>query len=387
LLAVVGAAGYYYYPQVTQGASKTEKGGEKPVAKRAGPAVPVVAAASRRGDLAIYLTGLGSVSAYNTVTIRTRIDGELIRVAFTEGQLVHEGDLLAEIDPRPFEAQLKQLEGMLARDTAQLENAKVDQKRYEQLSSQGVIARQQLDTQNANVHQFEGTIKADLGQIENIKLQLTYSHIHSRLTGRIGLRLMDQGNIVHASDPTGLATITQLQPIAVLFNLSQDNLPEVMRKTKDGQTLPVEAWDRDLKKKLAIGKLLTIDNTIDASTGTARFKAEFPNDDNSLFPNQFVNARLLLDTRRGAVIVPSAAIQRSPLTTFVYVVNADQTVEMRTVTPGPVEGDNASVDSGLKAGEIVVIDGVDKLQQGSKVEARIVGEAAKGKNEKKSGER
>jgi multidrug efflux system membrane fusion protein len=386
-VGLAGAAGYRYYPQVTQGASKGEKNGEKTVTKRPGQAVPVVAAASRRGDLSIYLTGLGSVTAYNTVTIRTRIDGELIKVAFTEGQLVHQGDLLAEIDPRPFEAQLNQIEGKLASDTAQLENARVDQKRYEQLSSQGVIARQQLDTQNANVHQYEGTIKSDMGQIENIKLQLVYSHIHSPITGRIGLRLMDQGNIVHATDATGLATITQLQPIAVLFNLAQDYLPEVMAKSRDGQSLPVEAWDRDLKKKLATGKLLTIDNTIDPSTGTARFKAEFPNDDSSLFPNQFVNARLLVDTRRGAVIVPAAAIQRSPTATFVYVVKDDQTVEMRNIVPGPVEGDNSSVESGLKAGEIVVIDGVDKLQQGSRVEARVVGEASKAKGSGKAGER
>jgi len=384
LLLVVAAAGAYrYYPQLTQGASKGDKGIEKAPAKKGGQVVPVVAATSHRSDLSIYLTGLGSVSAYNTVTIRSRIDGELIKVAFTEGQLVHEGDLLAEIDPRPYQAQLNQQEGQLARDTAQLENARLDQKRYEQLSSQGVIARQQLDTQTANVHQFEGTIKADQGMIENTKLNLTYSQIRARITGRIGLRLMDQGNIVHANDPTGLATITQLQPIAVLFNLAQDNLPEVMRKTSNGQTLPVEAWDRDLKKKLGVGKLLTIDNTIDPSTGTAKFKAEFANEDNALFPNQFVNARLLIDTRHGAVVVPAAAIQRSPLSTFVYVVKDDQTVEMRTVVPGPVEGDNASVDSGLKVGEIVVIDGVDKLQQGSKVEARVLGDA--GKSGKKTG--
>jgi multidrug efflux system membrane fusion protein len=384
LIGLAGAAGYRYYPQVTQGASKSEKGGEKASAKGKGQTVPVVASASRSGDLSIYLTGLGSVTAYNTVTIHSRVDGELIKVAFTEGQLVREGDLLAEIDPRPFEAQLSQLEGKLASDTAQLENSRLDQKRYEQLSTQGVIARQQLDTQNANVRQFEGTIKADQGMIDNIKLQLVYCHIHSPLTGRIGLRLMDQGNIVHAADVTGLATITQLQPIAVLFNLAQDYLPEVMKKWHDGQTLPVEAWDRDLKKKLATGKLLTIDNTIDPSTGTARFKAEFPNEDSSLFPNQFVNARLLVDTRHGSVIVPAAAIQRSPQTSFVYVVKDDQTVEMRTVVPGPVEGDNASVESGLKAGEIVVIDGVDKLQQGSKVEARVVGGASKAKGKPES---
>lgn len=386
-VGLAAAAGYRYFPQVTQGASKGEKGGEKPVSKRGGPIVPVVVAASRRGDLSLYLTGLGSVTAYNTVTIRTRIDGELINVAFTEGQIVHQGDLLAEIDPRPYEAQLNQIEGKLASDTAQLENARVDQRRYEQLSREGVIARQQLDTQNANVHQYEGTIKADQGMIENIKLQLVYSHIHSPITGRIGLRLMDQGNIVHATDATGLATITQLQPIAVLFNLAQDYLPEVMAKSRKGQNLLVEAWDRDLKKKLATGKLLTIDNTIDASTGTARFKAEFPNEDSSLFPNQFVNARLLVDTRRGVVIVPAAAIQRSPSATFVYVVREDQTVEMRNIVPGPAEGDNSSVESGLRPGEIVVIDGVDKLQQGSKVEARVVGEASKAQANRKAGER
>ena len=267
----------------------------------------------------------------------------------------------------------------MASDTAMLENSKLDQKRYEQLFAQGVISRQQLDTQNANARQYEGTIRADQGQIDNIKLQLEYSHILAPLTGRIGLRLVDQGNIVHVTDQTGLATITQLQPIAVLFNLAQDYLPEVMNKFHDGQNLPVEAWDRDIKKKLATGKLLTIDNTIDASTGTARFKAEFPNDDSSLFPNQFVNARLLVDTRRGAVIVPAATIQRSPTASFVYVVHDDQTVEMRNVMPGPVEGDNASVESGLKPGELVVIDGVDKLQQGSKVEARVVGESPKAK--------
>jgi membrane fusion protein, multidrug efflux system len=384
LIGLAGAAGYRYYPQVTQGASKSEKGGEKTAAKRAVQVVPVVAAASRRGDLSIYLTGLGSVTAYNTVTIRTRVDGELIKVAFTEGQLVRQGDLLAEIDPRTFEAQLNQTEGKLASDTAQLENARLDQKRYEQLSTQGVIARQQLDTQSASVRQYEGTIKTDQGMIENIKLQLIYCHIHAPLTGRIGLRLVDQGNIVHATDQTGLAAITQLQPIAVLFNLAQDYLPEVMKKWHDGQSLPVEAWDRDLKKKLAIGKLLTIDNAIDPSTGTARFKAEFPNEDSSLFPNQFVNARLLVDTRYGAVIVPAAAIQRSPTASFVYVVKDDQTVEMRNVVPGPVEGDNASLESGLKPGELVVIDGVDKLQQGSKVEARVVGEASKAKDSRKA---
>ena len=221
------------------------------------------------------------------------------------------------------------------RDQAQLENARLDQKRYETLSSQGVISRQQSDTQVATVHQFEGAIKADQGMIDNIKVQLVYCRINSPLTGRIGLRLVDRGNIVHATDATGLATVTQLQPIAVIFNLAQDFLPEVMKRYRAGQTLLVEAWDRDLRKKLATGKLLTVDNTIDMATGTARFKAEFPNEDDALFPNQFVNARLLVDTRHGMVIVPSAAVQHSPTSAFVYVVRAGDTVEMRTVVPGP----------------------------------------------------
>ena len=293
LLLVLGAAGYRYFPEVSQGASKTNKTAESGAPKKASQAVPVIAAAAQRGDLAIYLTGLGSVAAYNTVTIRSRVDGELMKVAFTEGQLINHGDLLAEIDPRPFQAQLAQAEGQLANHTAQLENARLDLKRYQTLASQGIIARQQADTQNAVVHQIEGTIKADEGMIQNIKLQLIYCRIMSPLTGRLGLRLVDQGNIVRANDPNGLATITQLQPIAVLFTLAQDFLPDVMKKWRAGQTLRVEAWDRDLKKKLAVGKLLTIDNTIDPATGTARFKAEFPNDDNSLFPNQFVNARML----------------------------------------------------------------------------------------------
>ena len=382
VLCLIGLAGYRYIPQVSQGQTKPDPAA-KSAGKRGGQVVPVVAVTARSGDLAVYLTGLGSVTAYNTVTIRSRVDGELIKVAFTEGQLVRQGDLLAEIDPRPFEAQLTQAEGQLARDTAQLENARLDLRRYETLSSQGVIARQQFETQSAMVHQYEGAIKTDQGQIENIKLQLTYSHITAPLSGRIGLRTVDQGNIVHAADANGLAMITQLQPIAALFNLAQDFLPAVMEKMRTGQTLTVEAWDRDLKKRLAVGKLLTIDNVIDSSTGTARFKAEFPNEDSALFPNQFVNARLLLETKHGKVIVPAAAVQRSPQSSFVYVIQEDQTVEMRTIVPGPVEGDDASVESGLAPGEVVVIDGVDKLQQGTKVEARVVG-GSKGKGGKKA---
>jgi multidrug efflux system membrane fusion protein len=394
LLAAAGAAGYRYYWQPAHAAgTKAGVPAEAAPTKKGLGAVPVVSAPVRRGDFAIYLTGLGSVTAYNTVTIRTRVDGELIHVAFQEGQIVHKGDLLAEIDPRPYEAQLIQAEGQLAqaqgqlaRDQAALENARADQRRYDALSSQGVISRQQSDTQTATVHQAEGAIKADegairadQGAIDTIKLNLVYCRILSKLDGRIGLRLVDQGNIVHAADANGMATITQLQPITALFNLAQDYLPGILKKWYAGQTLPVEAWDRDLKHRIATGKLLTVDNAIDPGTGTARFKAEFANQDNALFPNQFVNARLLIETRRGAVIVPAAAVQHSPDSSFVYVVKDNKTVEMRSVTPGPVQGDDALIENGLAPGEIVVVDGVDKLQQGTRVEARPVGDQGNGK--------
>jgi membrane fusion protein, multidrug efflux system len=403
ILAAAGVAGYRYYFQA-QAAPKAA-GVTAPASSRKGTqAVPVVTAPVRRGDFGIYLTGLGSAVAYNTVIIRSRVDGELMRVAFQEGQLVHKGDLLAEIDPRPFQAQLIQAEGQLAqargqlaqaqgqlvRDQAALENARADQRRYDALSSQGVISRQQSDTQVSSVHQAEGVIKADegtikaaegtinadQGAIENIKLNLVYCRIFASLDGRIGLRLVDPGNMVHATDTNGMATITQLQPIAVLFNLAQDYLPQIMKKWRAGQNLVVEAWDRDLKQKIATGKLLTIDNAIDTGTGTARFKAEFSNTDNSLFPNQFVNARLLIETRSGAVIAPAAAVQHSPESSFVYVVKEDKTVEMRTVTPGPVQGDDALIEKGLAPGEIVVVDGVDKLQGGTRVETRDAKSAA-----------
>ena len=387
LIGLAVTAGYRFYPQVFAGNPKTDNKAEKSAGKKGSQAVPVVATAARRSDLPIYLTGLGTVTAYNTVTIRSRVDGELLKIAFTEGQIVHQGDLLVEIDPRPYEAQLAQAEGQLAKDTAQLENAKVDLNRYTALDAQRVIPRQQADTQAAMVHQLEGTLEADRGMIQNIKVQLTYCRIMAPITGRIGLRIVDQGNIVHAADPNGLAIIAQLQPIAVIFNLAQDYLPQVLNKMRSGETLAVEAYDRDLKNKLATGKLLTIDNAIDPSTGTVRFKAEFPNEDSSLFPNQFVNARLLLDTRHGVVTVPAAAIQHSPQSSYVYVVNSDQTVAMRNVVPGAVEADDASVESGLQAGEIVVVDGVDKLQQGTKVEARITGAASKNPPSQKRGKR
>jgi multidrug efflux system membrane fusion protein len=335
--------------------------------------VPVVAAATRRGDMPVFLNGLGSVTALNTVTVRTRVDGQIVKVHFQEGQLVKEGDPLIEIDPRPFQVMLEQAEGQLAHDQALLANANIDLERYKVLFSQDAIPKQQLDTQVSTVNQYGATIKSDQAQIDNAKLQLVYAHITSPLTGRIGLRLVDGGNMVHAADVNGLAVITQLQPITVIFNIAEDSLPPVTKKMAAGQTLTVYAYDRDLKTRLASGTLLTIDNQIDQTTGTVKFKGIFENADLSLFPNQFVNARLLLETKHGAVIVPTAAIQRSPQSTFVYVVKPDNSVEVRNIVQGITEGDEASVEQGLDAGEKVVIDGIDKLQQGTKVTVRMAG--------------
>src|SRR3989442_8422590 len=335
------------------------------------PAMPVVAAAAKTGDLPIYLNGLGSAVALYTVTVRTRVDGELFSIPVREGQMVAAGDLIAEIDPRPFQVQLLQAHGQKERDEAILANARVDLERYRILYSQNAVPKQQFDTQAATGNRYEAIVKADEGAIENAQLQLTYAHITSPIRGRIGLRLVDPGNIVHASDQNGLAVITQLQPITVIFNIAEDNIPQVMKKLQARQRLLVDAWDRDFKKKIATGALLTIDNAVDVNTGTVRFKAVFPNRDNAMFPNQFVNARLLIDIRRNAVLIPASAIQRGPQTTFVFVVKPDNTVEMRNVVPGPIEADTASVDQGLSKDEIVVTEGVDKLQQGTRVAIQL----------------
>jgi len=334
------------------------------------PAVPVVAATSRAGDLPLYLTGLGSVAGFNTATVKSRVDGQLIRVVFQEGQFVHEGDLLAEVDPRPFEVQLTQAEGQMARDVAQLKDARLTFARFRELRAQGVVAQQDLDDQAAKVGQFEGAVKADEGLIENAKLQLTYSRITAPIGGRAGLRLVDVGNVVHANDQNGLVVITQLQPIAVLFTIPEDDVPAVMKKLTAGERLDVEVYDRAGQHRIATGVLLTADNQIDQSTGTSRLKAIVQNEDSALFPNQFVNVRLLLDVRKNAVIAPVAAIQRGPQGTFVYVVKPDQTVEVRPVGVGPTSGDDAAIESGLSANEVVVVDGVDKLRAGSTVQVR-----------------
>jgi multidrug efflux system membrane fusion protein len=331
--------------------------------------VPVVVATAQRGDLPVFYDGLGTVTAFNTVTVRSRVDGQIVKINFTEGQTVHQGDALVEIDPRPYQVQLEQAEGQLAKDQAQLRDVQVDYGRYQLLFKEGVIPKQQVDSQEAQVGQFAGAIRADQASIDSAKLQITYSHIIAPITGRVGLRLVDMGNIVHATDVNGLLVITQLQPIAVIFSLPQDQLSQVMSKLQ-GKQLLVEAYDRDDVRKIATGKLLTIDNQIDTTTGTYKLKSVFDNGKNDLFPNQFVNIHLLVDTKRNVTIVPSTAIQRGPQGTYVYLMQKDSSVKIRPVTVALTSGNSVGIGAGLQPGDSVVVDGQDKLQDGSRIEAR-----------------
>jgi multidrug efflux system membrane fusion protein len=365
LVAALALAGFLYWRNSEK---KKQAAAAAQAAKAAHRAIPVAAVAARIGDMPVLLRGLGTVAAFNTVTVKSRVDGQLIAIHFQEGQFVKQGELLAEIDPRPFQVQLEQAQGQMARDQAQLNDAKVNLARYQALWEAKVIAKQQLDTQAATVGQFEGAIEADQSAIDNARLQLTYAHITAPISGRIGLRQVDVGNMIHAADPNGLAVIAQLEPIAVLFTIPADNLPPVLRKLRAGAKLPVDAYDRDDRNKIASGTLLTVDNQIDPTTGTSRLKAVFDNQDSALFPNQFVNCRLLLDVKHNVVIVPAPAVQRGPSGPYVYVVNPNGKATMRQVTVGITEGNDVEITSGVTGGTMVVTDGQDKLQDGSSVQ-------------------
>ena len=334
VLCILALAGYVFLTR----SGKAPSGADKKGGGAAARSMPVAAVPAKKGDIGVYLAGLGSVTPNNTVIVRSRVDGELMEVLFREGEIVKSGQLLARIDPRPFETQLTQVEGQMARDQALLKNAELDLARYRTLLQQDSIASQQIDTQEALVRQYEGTVKADQGQVESAKLQLAYSRITAPIGGRVGLRLVDAGNMIHASDPNGLIVITQLQPVTVIFSIPEDSLPELLARMKGGKKIPVEAWDREGKRKIATGYLFTVDNQIDPTTGTVKIKAVFENSGNELFPNQFVNARLLMDVVRGTVVVPVAAIQRSTRGIFVFVVKPDKTAEMRPGIPGAGPG-------------------------------------------------
>ena len=336
-------------------------------------AVPVSTTQVRQQDMPVYLVGLGSVTPLNAVSIKSRVDGQLVQVAFKEGQHVKKGQLLAVIDPRPFEVQLSQAQAALFRDQALLRDARLNYQRFKGLLQEsGAMSQQQVDTQASLVNQYEGTVRNDQAQIENAKLQLTYCHITSPIEGRIGLRLVDPGNIVHASDANPMLVVTQLQPITVIFTLPEDQLPKVAKRMRNG-VLPVEAYSRDNQTKLDTGKLLTIDNEIDQTTGTGRLKAQFNNSDGELWPNQFVNVRLLLETMKNSLVIPAAAVQRGPQGMYVYVVKPDKTVDVRPVTVAISQNNLTSVASGLSPNDTVVTDGQDKLHAGSTVETRPAG--------------
>ena len=332
-------------------------------------AVSVAVAPVLRQDVPIYLTGLGAVTAFNTANIKSRIDGQIMRVNFQEGQDVREGELLIEIDSRPYEVMVEQMEAQLFKDQASLRDAKLNLDRYTALIPSGSIAQQQVDTQKSMVDQLEGQVRTDQAQIDSAKLNIIYSRITAPFTGRVGLRQVDPGNIVHAADTNPMLILTQLQPIAVIFTLPEDVLPSVSTQMKHG-TLEVDAFSRDDQTKLATGKLLTIDNQIDPTTGTAKLKAVFDNKDGKLWPNQFVNTNLLLETRNNSTVVPTAAVLRGPQGTFVYAVNADKTVQDKVVNVALTQGDITIINSGVNPGETVVTDGQDKLQRGSRVEPR-----------------
>jgi len=360
LLLAGGAIGFFIFQRQEKGKAATGKPPPSQVA------VSISTAVAQKGSIGVYINALGSVTPLNTVTVKSRVDGQLMSVNYREGQMVHHGDVLVEIDPRPFQALLTQAEGQYERDKALLDNAYIDLNRFQTAYARNAIPKQQLDTQVALVHQDEGIVKNDQGVIENAKVQLAYCHITSPISGRVGLRLVDPGNIVHAADTTGMLVITQVQPISVIFSVAEDYLQQIQQQLRRGNRLAVDAFDRAQQKKISSGTLLTLDNQIDTTTGTIKLKAIFPNTDLALFPNQFVNARLLVNMQRDVTLVPTAAIQRNAQGAFVFVLQPDQTVAMQTVSVGTTDG-NVTAVQGVKAGDTIAVDGFDKLQGGVKV--------------------
>jgi membrane fusion protein, multidrug efflux system len=363
MIFLVFGGGFFFFWQRQNTRASTVK------ASAPQKSVPITTATARTGDIGVYIDALGTVTPVYTVTVTSRVQGQIMKVNYREGQMVRKGDSLLEIDTRPYEAALTQAEGQLGHDQAVLNEARIDLDRYKAALERNAIAKQQYDDQVQTVLQDEGTVKNDEGMLDNAKVNLVYCHITSPIDGRVGLRLVDPGNIVQANSTTPLVVVTQLQPITVIFSIAEDYLPQIQQQLHQGHTMAVDALDRDQRKKIASGSLETLDNQIDTTTGTVKLRAIFPNTDNALFPSQFVNAHLLVETQHGATLIPSAAVQRNAQGAFVYVVNSDQTATMRTVTAGTSEGNVTAVE-GVNAGELVATNGFDKLQEGIKVAVR-----------------
>ena len=369
VLIVAAAAAYYYWPKggSTEAGTTPSDGGGKGGKKKGGGLAPVVAIKATKGNIGVYIDDPGLVVPIYTQIVKSRVDGQLMELHYKEGDIVQKGQLLVDLDDRPYKVALEQAEGQKARDEALLANAKVDQARYQTLLAQNAIPEQQLATQQALVTQYEGTVKADQGVVDSAKLNIVYCHITAEITGKAGLRLVDPGNIVHASDTNGLLVITQLEPISAVFPVAEDQLPAVSRHFRAGEKLTVEAWDRDGRNKLAVGTLATMDNQIDPTTGTLKLRALFDNKDNALYPNQLLKNRLLVEMKRGVVLLPTAAIQLTSTTKYVWLLKPDSTVTVRNITTGTTEGDQTEITSGLQGGDSVIMTGVDKLNEGSKV--------------------
>jgi membrane fusion protein, multidrug efflux system len=382
IVLILAGVGYWQWPRLktllpagdAASSQATSKGGGRGRRGAGGGTSQVVGARATKGSIKVYETGLGAVTPIYTVTVNSRVTGQLMKVQFKEGQTVHQGDLLIEIDPRPYEVQLEQAQGQLIHDQALLKDANLDLDRYKTLIKQDAIPQQTLDAQFALVTQYEGTIKTDQSQIDNAKLNLVYCKITSPITGVVGLRLVDPGNIVQSTSSSGLVVITQIDPISVIFTIPEDHLPPVLDKMHAGQQLVVEAWDRENKNKLSEGRLETIDNQIDPTTGTLKLRAVFPNSTGKLFPSQFVNIRLLLEQKQNITLLSNNGIQRNTSTAYVWLVNPDKTVNVRPITIGTTEGDQSEITSGLAPGDTVVTVGVDRLEEGGKVNAEVPGD-------------